>query len=67
MISQQGLFWAASLLTALFGAWPASAREIPLTDVKTWQSIERIADFAFIPPDEDFGEEVCLQKSEKFT
>ena len=50
---QRRLFCVALLAAALGRLRPALAREVPKTDVDSWQSIVRIADFAFIPPADD--------------
>jgi hypothetical protein len=53
---QRRLFCAALLASALGGIRPTVAREVPTTKVDSWQSVIRIADFAFIPPSKDAEE-----------
>ena len=56
---QRRLFCVALLAAALGRPGPALAREVQETNIDSWQSVVRIADFAFIPPADD-NEDVSL-------
>ena len=56
---QRRLFCVALLAAALGRPRPALAREVQETYIDSWQSVVRIADFAFIPPADD-NEDVSL-------